>query len=332
MASKNQKNLKVVKPTKDTKESLLKVYEDMLFLRRFEEKAAALYQQAVIAGFCHLYIGQEAVVTGCKAVTEEGDDYITSYRCHAHAIAAGIAPEAVMAELAGRKDGIAKGKGGSMHMFSQAHNFWGGHGIVAAQVPLGAGLAFANKHQKNGKVCLTFIGDGAMNAGQVFETFNMAKLWDLPVVFVIENNKYGMGTSVPRAAAGDLYKRGEPFGIPCEEVDGMDFFAVREVMERAVNHARSGKGPYVVEAHTYRYRGHSMSDPAKYRTREEVECYRKENDPILNLISVLEKDFKVKDEELKKIDKAIKERVEKVAEFALNSPEPGAEDLYTDVL
>jgi pyruvate dehydrogenase E1 component alpha subunit len=326
------KKLKIVKSKADTKESLLKVYEDMLFLRRFEERAATLYQQAVIAGFCHLYIGQEAVITGCRAVTEKGDDYITSYRCHAHALACGIPPEKVMAELTGRIDGISKGKGGSMHMFSKEHNFWGGHGIVAAQVPMGAGLAFANKHFKNGNVSMVFIGDGAMNAGQTFETLNMAALWKLPAVFVIENNVYGMGTSVARAAAGDLYKRGEPFGIPSVEVDGMDFFAVRDAMTKAVNHARSGKGPYIVEAHTYRYKGHSMSDPAKYRTRDEVEKYRKENDPIINLSKVLDKKFKVKDDSLKKIDKAVKDKIEKVVEFATNSPEPQADELYTDVL
>ncbi len=326
------KKLKIATNTTDTKESLLKVYEDMLFLRRFEEKAANMYQQAVIAGFCHLYIGQEAVITGCKAVTKDGDDYITSYRCHAHAIACGVAPENVMAELAGRVDGVSKGKGGSMHIFSKEHHFWGGHGIVAAQTSMGAGLAFANKMQKNKKVCLTFLGDGAANAGQFFETLNMAKLWDLPVVFVIENNKYSMGTSQPRCASGELYKRGEPFNIPSVEVDGQDFFAVRDAMKKAVDHARSGKGPYIVEAHTYRYRGHSMSDPAKYRTREEVENYRQKNDPIINLTKVLEKDFKVKDEELKSIDKAIKQQVEEAVEFAINSPEPDANELYTDVL
>lgn len=326
------KKLKVVSNTTDTKQSLLKVYKEMLFLRRFEEKAASLYQQAAIAGFCHLYIGQEAVLAGCKAATEKGDDYITSYRCHAHAITCGIPPEKVMAELTGRVDGISKGKGGSMHMFSKEHNFWGGHGIVAAQVPMGTGLALANKQQKNNKICLTFMGDGAMNAGQVFESFNMAALWKLPVVFVIENNKYGMGTSQERCAVGDLYKRGEPFNIPSIEVDGQDFFAVRDAMKKAADHARSGKGPYIVEAHTYRYRGHSMSDPAKYRTREEVESYRQENDPIFNLTKVLEESFKVKNEELKKLDKAVKAQVEKVSEFALNSPEPDASELYTDVL
>jgi pyruvate dehydrogenase E1 component alpha subunit len=219
-----------------------------------------------------------------------------------------------------------------MHIFSKEHNFWGGHGIVAAQVPMGAGLAFANKMQKNGKVCLTFMGDGATNAGQFFETLNMAALWKLPVIFVIENNKYGMGTSQTRATVGDLYKRGEAFNIPSVEVDGQDFFAVRDAMKTAVDYARSGKGPYIVEAHTYRYKGHSMSDPAQYRSREEVECFRKENDPILNLSKELRDKFKVKDEELKKLDKAIKAKVEKAAEFAINSPEPDANELYTDVL
>lgn len=320
-----------------TKAELLHWHEQMLYMRRFEEKAAALYQQKEIQGFLHLYIGQEAIVAGLKAIAHEGDDFITSYRCHALALACGLTGEQVMGELTGRVIGISKGKGGSMHMFEPEKGFWGGHGIVAAQVPLGAGLAFARKYQNdvmgeaNQRVCFTMIGDGAMNAGQVFEAFNMAALWKLPVIFVIENNKYGMGTSVPRAAAGELYKRGEPFGIIGEKVDGMDFMAVAEAGERATAYCRAGKGPYILEFDTYRYRGHSMSDPGKYRTREEVEGVRESRDPISRLQRMLMTDHGVKEAELDATDEAIKTEVNRVAEVATTAPRPGDDEIWTDV-
>ena len=269
-------------------DDLLKHYKDMLLIRRFEEKAGQLYGMGLIGGFCHLYIGQEAVVVGLEAAAEEGDKRITSYRDHGHMLACGMDPNGVMAELTGRMDGYSKGKGGSMHMFSKEKHFYGGHGIVAAQVPLGAGLAFADKYQENGRVTFTYFGDGAANQGQVYETFNMAAIWDLPCIFVIENNQYAMGTSQNRSTSTpDLHTRGEAFGIPGEIVDGMDVMAVKEAGERAVKHCRSGKGPYILEIKTYRYRGHSMSDPAKYRTREEVQKMRDERDPIEQVRDVL---------------------------------------------
>lgn len=304
----------------------------MLRLRRFEEKAANLYQQGQIGGFCHLYIGQEAVLAGCKAATQEGDDYITSYRCHAHAIACGVQPKAVMAELTGREAGISRGKGGSMHMFEPAKNFWGGHGIVGAQAPLGAGLAFAAKYRGEKRICLTFLGDGAMNEGAVFETFNMAALWQLPVLFIIENNEYGMGTSVARAAAGKLHHRGQPFGMPTAEVDGMDFLAVQEAVKKATDAIRAGKGPQVLEMKTYRYRGHSMSDPAKYRTRDEVDGMKESRDPIANLGALLQKKHGVKEADLKEMDKKIKAEMVEVAAFATTTPEPPESELYTDII
>ena len=312
---------------------LLQDYGRMCLLRRFEEKAASLYQQGNIGGFCHLYIGQEAVITGTKAALNHDDDIITSYRCHAHAIACDITPEAVMAELTGREGGISRGKGGSMHMFEPDKHFWGGHGIVAAQVPLGAGLAFASKYRGEQRLCATFIGDGAMNGGQVFETFNMAALWKLPVLFIIENNRYGMGTSVPRAAAGEgLYKRGEPFGIPGRQVDGMDYFAVRDAVADAAQSIRAGNGPVLLEMMTYRYRGHSMSDPAKYRQRSEVDEIRDKQDPINQMGKRLTNDFSVKEAELKAQDDAAKEQANKAAEFALASPEPALSEVYTDII
>lgn len=320
-----------------TKAELMHWHEQMLYMRRFEEKAAALYQQKEIQGFCHLYIGQEAVAAGLKAIAFEGDDFITSYRCHALALVCGLTGEQVMGELTGREIGISKGKGGSMHMFEPEKGFWGGHGIVAAQVPLGAGLAFARKYQNdvlgqtNQNVCFTLIGDGAMNAGQVFESFNMAQLWKLPVIFVIENNQYGMGTSVPRAAAGELYKRGEPFGIPGEKVDGMDFMAVAEAGKRAADYCRAGKGPYLLEMDTYRYRGHSMSDPAKYRTREDVENVRESRDPISAIQRLLMKVHGVKEAELDALDEAIKTEINRVAEVATTAPRPSDDELWTDV-
>jgi len=320
-----------------TKAELLHWHEQMLYMRRFEEKAAALYQQKEIQGFCHLYIGQEAVAAGLKAIAHEGDDFITSYRCHALALVCGLTGEQVMGELTGRQIGISKGKGGSMHMFEPEKGFWGGHGIVAAQVPLGAGLAFARKYQNdvmgetNQSVCFTLIGDGAMNAGQVFESFNMAQLWKLPVIFVIENNQYGMGTSVPRAAAGELYKRGEPFGIPGEKVDGMDFIAVAEAGKRAADYCRAGKGPYILEMDTYRYRGHSMSDPAKYRTREEVEGVREGRDPISRIQRLLIAEHSVKEAELDALDETIKTEINRVAEVATTAPRPSDDELWTDI-
>ena len=314
------------------KDDLLALYRDMLLIRRFEEKAGQLYGMGLIAGFCHLYIGQEAVVVGAKAAMKPGDQMITGYRDHGHMLALGMTANGVMAELTGRRGGYSKGKGGSMHMFSKEKNFYGGHGIVDAQVPIGAGLAFANKYQENGAVCLTFFGDGASNQGQVYEAFNMAKLWDLPVVFVIENNQYAMGTSVERASAEtELYKRGISFEIPGEEVDGMDVLAVREASAKAIEHARSGKGPMILEMKTYRYRGHSMSDPAKYRTRDEVTKTRKERDPLDHLKAKLA-DAGVSEDELKAMEKEVKAIVAESAEFAQESPEPDMSELWTDVL
>jgi pyruvate dehydrogenase E1 component alpha subunit len=308
-------------------------YRDMLMIRRFEEKAGQLYGMGLIGGFCHLYIGQEAVVVGMQAAIEDGDTVITSYRDHGHMLACGMDPRGVMAELTGRASGYSKGKGGSMHMFSREKNFYGGHGIVGAQVPIGTGLAFAHKYKDNGNVCLTYLGDGAINQGQVSESFNMAALWALPVIYVVENNKYGMGTSVERASANpDLHVRGQPFGIPGKQVDGMDVLAVRAAADEAVDHCRDGEGPYILEMLTYRYRGHSMSDPAKYRTREEVSKVRQERDPIERLRAVMLEGGIADDEALKKLDKEVKEIVSDAAEFAQDSAEPDPSELYTDVL
>lgn len=321
------------------KAALVKWYKEMLYMRRFEEKAAALYQQKEIAGFCHLYIGQEAVAAAAKAAANEGDDFITSYRCHALALVCGLTGEEVMGELTGRALGISKGKGGSMHMFEPSKGFWGGHGIVAAQVPLGAGIAFAAQYKADvmkmkgqDKVCFMFMGDGAVNAGQVFESFNMAALWKLPVVFVIENNQYGMGTSVPRAAAGELWRRGEPFGIPGEKADGMDFIASMEAFRKAAEYCRAGKGPYLLEMDTYRYRGHSMSDPAKYRTREDVDCVKEARDPIARMQKYLTTNFGMKDGEFDGFDEAIKAEVNRVAEVAITAPRADVSELFTDVV
>ena len=307
-------------------------YRDMLLIRRFEEKAGQLYGMGLIGGFCHLYIGQEAVVVGLEAASEVGDKRITSYRDHGHMLACGMDPNGVMAELTGRIGGYSKGKGGSMHMFSKEKHFYGGHGIVGAQVPLGAGLAFADKYKGNGRVTFTYFGDGAANQGQVYETFNMAALWDLPVVFVIENNQYAMGTSQQRSTSTkDIYHRGEAFGIPGEMVDGMDVLAVRDAGQRAVAHCRAGKGPYILEVKTYRYRGHSMSDPAKYRTREEVQKVREEKDAIDHVRDLLLTGGHASEDDLKAIDKEIKEIVNASAEFAKDSPEPPVEELWTDI-
>lgn len=307
-------------------------YRDMLLIRRFEEKAGQLYGMGLIGGFCHLYIGQEAVVVGLEAAAKEGDQRITTYRDHGHMLACGMDPKGVMAELTGREGGYSKGKGGSMHMFSKEKEFYGGHGIVGANVPLGAGLAFANKYRENDYVCFTYFGDGAANQGQVYETFNMAALWDLPVVFVIENNKYAMGTSQTRSTSSkDIHTRGEAFGIPGETVDGMDVLAVRDAGKKAVEHARSGKGPYILEVMTYRYRGHSMSDPAKYRTREEVQKVREKSDAIEHVRELLLSGKHASEEDLKAIDKEIKEIINDAAEFARESPEPAIEELWTDI-
>ncbi len=305
----------------------------MVLIRRFEEKAGQLYGMGLIGGFCHLYIGQEAVVVGLQAAMQPHDTVVTSYRDHGHMLACDMDPRGVMAELTGRAGGYSKGKGGSMHMFSREKNFFGGHGIVAAQVPIGAGMAFAHKYKDDNGVCMTYFGDGAANQGQVYEAFNMAALWQLPVVFVIEDNQYGMGTSVTRASAnGDFFKRGEPYGIPGKVVDGMDLFAVKEAGDWAVGHARSGKGPALLHVKTYRYRGHSMSDPAKYRSKEEVESVRQNFDPIEKIRQFL-LDHKIASEEaLKVIDKEIKDIMVETVDFAQASPEPDVSELYTDIL
>ncbi len=323
---------KTTKKSEVSPEEMLSYYRDMLLIRRFEEKAGQLYGMGLIGGFCHLYIGQEAVVVGLEAAAEEGDKRITSYRDHGHMLACGMDPKGVMAELTGREGGYSKGKGGSMHMFSKEKNFYGGHGIVGAQVPLGAGLAFADRYKENGRVTFTYFGDGAANQGQVYESFNMAALWKLPVIFVIENNQYAMGTSQKRSTSTDeIHKRGEPFGIPGEMVDGMDVIAVKEAGERAVAHCRKGDGPYILEIKTYRYRGHSMSDPAKYRTREEVQKMREERDPIEQVRAKLLSGKSITEDKLKEIDKEIKEIVNASAEFAKESPEPAVEELWTDI-
>ncbi|MDE2914848.1 MAG: pyruvate dehydrogenase (acetyl-transferring) E1 component subunit alpha [Paracoccaceae bacterium] len=313
-------------------EELLDYYNQMLLIRRFEEKTGQLYGMGEIGGFCHLYIGQEAVVVGLEAVAEDGDQRITSYRDHGHMLACGMDPKGVMAELTGRVDGYSRGKGGSMHMFSVERNFFGGHGIVAAQVPIGAGLAFANRYRENGKVCFTYFGEGAANQGQVYETFNMASLWKLPCIFVIENNQYAMGTAQKRASSTpELHTRGQAFGISGEAVNGMDVLSVKAAGERAAGHCRSGKGPYILEMKTYRYRGHSMSDPAKYRTRDEVKKVREESDPIDRIRERIISEGHSDEAALKAVDRDIRAIVNESAKFATNSPEPPVEDLYTDV-
>jgi len=312
---------------------LLTYYREMLLMRRFEERAGQMYGMGLIGGFCHLYIGQEAVVVGLEHAIEPTDYVITSYRDHAHMLARGMDPKGVMAELTGRAGGYSKGKGGSMHMFSTEKRFFGGHGIVGAQVPLGAGLAFAAKYRDQGAVCLTYFGEGASNQGQVYESFNMASLWKLPVVFVIENNQYAMGTSITRAKAGtELHQRGEAFGIPGVIADGMDVIAIRAAGDEVVGHARSGKGPILLEARTYRYRGHSMSDPAKYRTKEEVTKMRAERDPIEQVRARIVEGGHADDAALKEIDREVKVIVAEAAEFAQQSPEPDPAKLLTDVL
>ena len=312
---------------------MLDFYEQMLLIRRFEERAGQLYGLGLIGGFCHLYIGQEAVAVGLQSALTEGlDSVITGYRDHGHMLAYGIDPKVIMAELTGRQAGISKGKGGSMHMFSTEHRFYGGHGIVGAQVALGGGLALAHQYRDDGGLCLAYFGDGAANQGQVYETFNMASLWKLPIVFVIENNQYAMGTAVSRSSAEtEFYRRGTAFRIPGMKVNGMDVLEVRQSAEIAFAHVRAGKGPVLMELSTYRYRGHSMSDPAKYRTREEVQDIREQRDPIEGLKKTLLENGKSEDE-LKDIDKRIRAVVSEAADFAENSPEPALSELHTDVL
>ena len=323
----------VKKPPKTTdNREIINFFQEMLTIRRFEEKAGQLYGMGYIGGFCHLYIGQEAIVVGLESIAIEGDQRVTSYRDHGHMIACGMNPKRIMAELTGRGSGYSKGKGGSMHMFSREKNFFGGHGIVAAQVPIAAGLAFSNKYRENNNIAFGYFGDGAANQGQIYETFNMASLWVLPIVFVIENNQYAMGTSLERASSSPaLYTRGQAFNIPGEAVDGMNVLAVKEAGERAEKHCRSGKGPYILEMNTYRYRGHSMSDPAKYRTRDEVNKIKAERDPIDNLRSYLISNNISTDSELKDIDKQIKDAISDAADFAISSDIPDDNELWTDI-
>ena len=315
-----------------SKDEELSAYRTMLIIRRFEEKAGQMYGMGLIGGFCHLYIGQEAVVVGMQMVLKPGDEVITGYRDHGHMLACGMDPKGVMAELTGRAHGYSKGKGGSMHMFSVEKGFFGGHGIVGAQVPLGTGLAFANRYRGNDNIAVVYFGDGAANQGQVYESFNMASLWKLPAVYVIENNRYAMGTAITRASAEtNLSRRGLSFNIPGVQVDGMDVRAVKAAGVQAAEWCRSGRGPYILEMLTYRYRGHSMSDPAKYRTREEVEEVRSHHDPIdMARTRILEKKI-AKEEALKKIDGEVRDLINQAAEFATHDPEPDAGELYIDV-
>jgi pyruvate dehydrogenase E1 component alpha subunit len=316
-----------------TKEQELAAYKEMLSIRRFEEKAGQLYGMGLIGGFCHLYIGQEAVVIGMQMALKDGDQVITGYRDHGHMLATGMTARGVMAELTGRRDGYSRGKGGSMHMFSKEKHFYGGHGIVGGQVSLGTGLAFANRYRGNDNVSLTYFGDGAANQGQVYESFNMAALWKLPVIYIVENNRYAMGTSVSRASAQtDFSQRGKSFGIPGYQVDGMDVRAVKAAADDATEYCRSGKGPIILEMLTYRYRGHSMSDPAKYRTKDEVQKMRSEQDPIEQVKARLLELGWASEDALKAIDKQVREVVADSADFAQSNPEPDASELYTDIL
>ena len=320
------------KKTRFTKQDLISIYKEMLLLRRFEEKAGQLYGMGLIGGFCHLYIGQEAVAIGIIKAINLGDTIITSYRDHGLMLATGACPKSIMAELLGKATGCSKGKGGSMHMFDLEKGFYGGHGIVGAQVSLGTGLGFAHKYKENDCISVTIYGDGAGNQGQVYESFNMAKLWGLPVLYIIENNEYAMGTSVERASSiEDLYKKGESFGIAGKQVDGMDFFEVYEAVKEASDFIRKNKTPFLLELKTYRYRGHSMSDPARYRAKDEVEDYKKHHDPIISLKEYILKNNKNVEEDLKRIEKEVKETVKESADYAQNSDEPSASELYTDV-
>ncbi len=333
MATSKRKTKTAAAPAKIAGEELLTYYRQMLLIRRFEEKAGQMYGMGLIGGFCHLYIGQEAVVVGLEHAITGDDAVITSYRDHGHMLARGMDPKGVMAELTGRAGGYSGGKGGSMHMFSPDRNFYGGHGIVGGQVPLGTGIAFAMKYREEANVCLTYFGEGAANQGQVYESFNIASLWKLPVVFVIENNQYAMGTSIERAKSGtEMSRRGDSFSIPGMAVDGMDVVAVKTAGDAAVAHCRAGKGPILMELKTYRYRGHSMSDPAKYRTREEVQKVRTQRDPIDQLRKRMIDDGHADEAAFKDIDREIKAIVAEAAEFAQNSPEPDPSELFTDVL
>ena len=325
----------MAKKNKDNKlslETLKKAYQEMLLIRRFEEKAGQLYGMGLIGGFCHLYIGQEAVAVGVQMALNKDDAVITSYRDHGIMLATGSDPKTVMAELLGKATGCSKGKGGSMHMFDLEKRFYGGHGIVAAQVPIGTGIAFAYKYRNEKSICVTYFGDGAVNQGQVYESFNMAKLWNLPVLYIVENNEYAMGTSVKRSSSNtDLYERGVSFKIPGKQVNGMDFMEVYREVSQAVSQIREGHGPILIEMKTYRYRGHSMSDPGKYRTKEEVNEYKDHHDPILCFEEMLKKEFKVLQQELEKIEKGVLAVVKEAVDFSQNSPEPSEEELFTDV-
>ena len=326
-----QEKAKGASPPDFTRAQELAALRDMLLIRRFEEKAGQLYGMGAIGGFCHLYIGQEAIVVGMQMSLKKGDQVITGYRDHGHMLACGMEANGVMAELTGRRGGYSKGKGGSMHMFSKEKNFYGGHGIVGAQVSLGTGLAFANRYRGNDSVSLAYFGDGASNQGQVYESFNMAELWKLPVIYIIENNRYAMGTSVTRSSAQtDFSKRGISFNIPGQQVDGMDVRAVKAAGDEAVAWCRAGKGPFILEMQTYRYRGHSMSDPAKYRTREEVDKVRHDQDPIEQVRNRLLA-AKVTEQELKAIDAEVREIVNASADFAQRDPEPDPSELWTDI-
>jgi pyruvate dehydrogenase E1 component alpha subunit len=331
IAKRKLKPVKAVEALPEPAE-MEKLYRDMLLIRRFEEKAGQMYGMGLIGGFCHLYIGEEAVVVGVMSAVQEGDSIITSYRDHGHMLASGMDPKGVMAELTGRSGGYSKGKGGSMHMFSLEKHFYGGHGIVGAQVPIGTGLAFAHKYKGDGGIAIVFLGDGAMNQGQVAESFNMAELWKLPVLYVIENNKYGMGTSVARSSASkDLYTRGEAYGIAGSQADGMNVFAVKTAAEVAIHDIRAGKGPYMLELLTYRYRGHSMSDPAKYRSKDELNRMRQEHDPIDQMKRKLTDEGVADEAKLKEWDRGVKDAITAAAEFAQSSPEPDPAELFTDV-
>lgn len=340
MTNKKTVNEKIVLPESSanpmgafTRESLIHSYKQMVSIRRFEEKSGQLYGMGLIGGFCHLYIGQEAVVVGIQSAMQKQDTVITSYRDHGHMLACDMDPRGVMAELTGRAGGYSKGKGGSMHMFSREKNFFGGHGIVGAQVSIGTGMGFAHQYKNDNGVCVAYFGDGAVNQGQVYESFNMAALWKLPVVYVVEDNQYGMGTSVNRASAnGDFYKRGEPYGIPGLVVDGMNLLEVRDAANWALEHARSRKGPTLLHIKTYRYRGHSMSDPGKYRSKEEVEDVRQNRDPIEWVRTLILNQNLATEDDLKQIDKEIKEIMAETVEFAQTSPEPDVAELYTDIL
>jgi pyruvate dehydrogenase E1 component alpha subunit len=314
-----------------SKKELLGFYREMLLIRRFEEKAGQLYGMGLIAGFCHLYIGQEAIASGMSHTMKDGDKVITTYRDHGHMISVGSDPKKIMAELLGRRDGSSKGKGGSMHLFDFEKHFYGGHGIVGASVPIGAGLAFADKYLDKKNVTYCYFGDGAAHQGQVYEAFNMAKLWDLPVIFIIENNHYAMGTSQARASStNELHRRGEGFNIPGVKINGMDIFAVISEGQKVVDFVRSGKGPMIIEMDTYRYRGHSMSDPATYRSKEEVNC-KKESDPIDSLREAILTNKIAAESDIQKIDDAIKSEVNEIVEFAKNSPEPDESELLTEI-